>query len=459
LTAFVCVSRQQPDQLFLDLGSSMGKSRHSSERRHRDDEGDHHRRDQKIRRDEDGKDEDVSGSKRRKDRSASEDDSSRRKRKHRRSLSEEEHRSKKKHSRGDDDASEDSRRHKKVRFHDKEDRKRRKRTHRKEDYSSEEDDRRKDKKRHKDDRKKKKKSTKKEERKAKKVDKSSLVPLGDNVGTPPVTLIDLEKDYFTYHQHLWVFLFREEGAAFNDLTSDEARTAFGKFSERYNVGHLEAAYYDPKGLPQEILEECKTTRHSWSFQTSETERKGLKLLQKGVRRQTEYEAPPDSNKSTSTKADVGNAAVKGGDKALIAPRRKTPEEQLADRQINKRLRGQVQAAEEELSGGRKEGRERQIEKRQEGASRIHAAAKDREEARAGGVELTSDAIYGGDGSNFQSALSRERQRKAQRGDKQKSRMEELQKKELERQENMLKVLGLTGVKPGQKITIAPRKDA
>jgi hypothetical protein len=38
-------------------------------------------------------------------------------------------------------------------------------------------------------------------------------------------------------------------------------------------------------------------------------------------------------------------------------------------------------------------------------------------------------------------------------------MEELQKKEHERQENMLKMLGLTGVKPGQKITIAPRKDA
>lgn len=437
----------------------MGRSRHSSERRHRDDEGDRHRRDRKSRRDDDGKDEDedASGSKRRKDRSASED-SSRRKRKHRQSLSEEERRGKKKHSRRDDDASEDSRRHRKRHSHDEEDRERRKRKHRKEDYSSEEDDRRKDKKRHKEDRKKKKKSSKKEDRKAKKVDKSSLVPLGENVGTPPITLIDPEKDYFTYHQHLWVFLFREEGAAFNDLTSDEARTAFGRFSERYNVGHLEAAYYDPKGLPQEVLEECKTTRHSWSFQTSETERKGLELLQKGVRRQTEYEVPPDS-KEPSTKAHVSNTAVNGRDKAVIAPRRKTPEEQLADRQTNTRLRGQVRTAEDELMGGRKEGRERQIEKRKEEASRIHAAAKDREEARAGGVELTDAAIYGGDGSNFQSALSRERQRKTQRGDKQKSRMEELQKKEHERQENMLKMLGLTGVKPGQKITIAPRKDA
>ena len=440
----------------------MGKSRHSSERRHRDDDEDNrHRRDRKSRRESDGKDEDVSGSRRRKDRSVSEDDSRRNKRKHHQSRSEDEERrrQKKKHSRRDDedDASEDSRRHRKRHSHDEEDRKRRKRTHRKEDDSSEEDDRHKDKKRHKEDRKKKKKSSKKEDRKSKKVDKSSLVSLGENVGTPPVTLIDPEKDYFTYHQHLWVFLFREEGAAFNDLTSEEARAAFQRFSERYNGGHLETAYYDPKGLPQEVLEECKTTRHSWSFQTNETERKGLKLLQKGVRRQTEYDAPPDSNEP-STKADVGNAAMKGRDKAVIAPRRKTPEEQLADRQTNKRLRGQVRAAEEEMVGGRKEGRERQIEKRQEGASRIHAAAKDREEARAGGVELTDGAIYGGDGSNFQSALSRERQRKAQRGDKQKSRMEELQKKEQERQENMLKMLGLTGVKPGQKITIAPRKD-
>jgi hypothetical protein len=461
---------RSPLTAFAFPDNKMGKSRHSSERRHREDDGDRHRRDRKSRRDNDGKDEDdVTGSKRRKNRSSadSEDDSSRRRtQKHRqKSLSEEERRSKKKHSRRDGNASEDdddSRRDRKRHSHDKEDGERRKRKHRKEDYSSdEEDDRRKDKKRQKDDRKKKKKSSKKEDRKAKEVDKSSLLPLGENVGAPPITLLDPEKDYFTYHQHLWVFLFREEGAAFNDLTSDQCHTAFGRFSERYNVGHLEAAYYDPKGLPQEVLEECKTTRHSWSFQTSETERKGLELLQKGVRRQTEYEAPQgDSKNEPFTKADVGNAVVNGRDKAvIIAPRLQTPEERLADRQTNKRLRGQVRTAEEELNGGRKDGRERQIEKRKEEASRIHAAAKDREEARAGGVELTDAAIYGGDGSNFQSALSRERQRKTQRGDKQKSRLEELQKKEQERQENMLKTLGLTGLKPGQKITIAPRKDA
>ena len=39
-----------------------------------------------------------------------------------------------------------------------------------------------------------------------------------------------------------------------------------------------------------------------------------------------------------------------------------------------------------------------------------------------------------------------------------ARTAELLKKEEEKQQNMLKMLGLSGLKAGQKITIAPRKE-
>ena len=40
-----------------------------------------------------------------------------------------------------------------------------------------------------------------------------------------------------------------------------------------------------------------------------------------------------------------------------------------------------------------------------------------------------------------------------------ARTSELLAKEAEKQKKMLEMLGLTGVKPGQKITIAPRNDS
>jgi hypothetical protein len=115
--------------------------------------------------------------------------------------------------------------------------------------------------------------------------------LGPPVGIPPAPKIDPEIDYFSYHQPFWVYLFREEGVAFNDLTSEEAHVAFERFVNHYNTGALEAAYYGKEGFPLKVLDECRTTRHKWSFQTSATERRGLEQLQEGVRKQTEYVAP------------------------------------------------------------------------------------------------------------------------------------------------------------------------
>jgi len=264
-------------------------------------------------------------------------------------------------------------------------------------------------------------------------------------------------------------LYREEGIAFGDLTSEEARDAFGRFANKYNSGQLEGAYYDPKGLPSEAVDQCKTTRHTWSFNTSTTEQQRLQLLQEGVRKQTEYNDP-----TTASKKKFAAAAAAAASQTICKPvpqsnneyQKRTPTEIAADRAAHKRLRTHIKTAEDELSGGRKDGRERQIEQRKERAARIHGSAQDREELRmGGGTEMDDKDIYGSGGAgakhdaeSFEVALAREKRNKARRDEKRSSRVMELQEKEQGRQEAMLKSLGLTGIKPGQKITIAPRRD-
>jgi hypothetical protein len=263
------------------------------------------------------------------------------------------------------------------------------------------------------------------------------------------------KDYFAFHQQLFVYLYREEGSAFNDLTSEETREAFGRFVERYNAGKLEATYYDPKGLPPAAVEESKTTRHAWSFRTTDTEARSLQYLQEGVRKQTEFDGDIASTGGPSARVPVAPqpAAVRVT-KPSVQPRR-IAEDRYEDRVSNRRIREHVRTVDEEFGGGGKtHGRERQIEKRKEVGARTHGAARDRE----GATELTDDAIFGSEAGGFQTALAREKQRTAQREEKRNSRVAELQKKEDDKKEAMLKLLGLDAMKPGQKITIAPRKD-
>jgi hypothetical protein len=284
--------------------------------------------------------------------------------------------------------------------------------------------------------------------------------MGEPLGQPPRTLIDAEKDYFTYHQEFWVYLFREEGVRFNDLSSEEAREAFQRFAVQYNQGKLEKPYYDnPPTFPSEVLEECKTTDHKWGFQTTEAERRGLEKLQEGVRRLTQYHDQTDQGESgTKERATPGVAARAEAEDGGVGSRhgQKTSEEWLKDRRANRRLREHVQTTEEELMGGPKDFRERQIEKRKQEAERVHGAFRDKEEGA--GFELNDDAVYGDGDVSFQQALARERQARARREEKRQARIEDLQRKERERQENVLKVLGLDSVKPGEKITIPPRED-
>jgi len=299
------------------------------------------------------------------------------------------------------------------------------------------------------------------------IDKSKLVPLGDPLGHAPDQLLDPDNDYFAYHKHLWLYLYRDCGTVFNDLTSSqEQRRAFEDFCRLYNAGQLEAAYYDRDNtLPAAALEEIQTTRHAWKFRITDREDKSLQVLQEGVHQQTEYRQQQSGGD--------GGGGGRGKQQIIMAappqpaPRighddhhhrhhhhSKTQEQRQRERIDHRRLREHVRTTHDELTGGPKEGRERQLEQRRARADQIHGAAREREQQ---GAELDDAALYGGSGDR--QVLERSKQHAARRQEQQQARVAELQQKEQEKQAAMLEMLGLSGkIQAGQKIQIAPRKD-
>jgi hypothetical protein len=332
------------------------------------------------------------------------------------------------------------------------------------DHSSDYDDRRRS-----NDRKKKKKSSKSRQEKkdkksskapsAKKPDKSKMVSMGKPLGRSPDSKVNAEEDYFSYHNEFWIYLFREEGTCFNDIDTEESRAAFARFAKQYNAGMLEDPYYT-RTFPNEVIEESKTTKHSWGFKTTHTERKGLGDLQKGVRRQTEYSSSRDKN---ANNVDVRNANSTHSSQVICQPveslgsvrhnHRPTPEERRNEKRADRRLKEHVKLTQEELTGGPKDGKERQLEKKREHSARIHGAHKDHE-VEAAGMELSDAALFGDD---VRGVLGRSRQKKERKDERQKNRIQELQQKEEERQKNMLKMLGLENLQGKKKLVIAPRK--
>jgi hypothetical protein len=358
--------------------------------------------------------------------------------------------------------------------------KRRKRDHKKKRHSKHEEDSDVDssssvKKRHrKNDRKKEeKKRSKKETKRSKKestnieakskIDKSKLFPLGNPLGHPPSKLLDPESDYFAYHKHLWLYLYRECGTTFNDLTSSEqARSAFADFCSMYNAGSLEAGYYSEQ-LPSAALEECKTSSHRWKIQISDREDKNLQLLQEGVHKQTEYQTSKLVEHRSEMRSDPSSTSYSKETKGIERQQESNPEERRrAERIANRRLREHIRTTEEELleesGAGKKHGRERLLEKRKELAGRIHGAARDREEASH--WELDDDGIYGDrERKGLDRALEVSKRENARRRERQQERVAELERREKEKQAAMLEILGLKDkIQAGKKIEIAPRKD-
>mmetsp|Transcript_15479 Transcript_15479/g.24035 ORF Transcript_15479/g.24035 Transcript_15479/m.24035 type:complete len:117 (+) Transcript_15479:853-1203(+) len=103
------------------------------------------------------------------------------------------------------------------------------------------------------------------------------------------------------------------------------------------------------------------------------------------------------------------------------------------------------------------GHERKLEKRREQSTKQHGSAAQKEEAAFGGVEVSDRYIYAGS-DDYKRALDREKKMKERLKAKKANRLQELEAKERDKQSNMLKSLGLSNIKPGQKISIAPRND-
>jgi len=177
--------------------------------------------------------------------------------------------------------------------------------------------------------------------------KETLNPIGPIVSSPPDITIDPEEDYFSFHPHLRLYLYRTSGVFFEDLTSTQARKAFATFCKTYNEGKLEEAYYsDISQLPKEALEQCKRTRHAWNFKTTTTEEKSLDMIKAGVQKQTQYEAKLDRKQACLPKKSGVHAFLSNkselqvflskksesgvGGRAMVAPRQEDTKEERKD---------------------------------------------------------------------------------------------------------------------------------
>jgi len=164
------------------------------------------------------------------------------------------------------------------------------------------------------------------------IDVAKLVHIGLILNTPPASILNSTNDYFAFHNHLRLFLYRSEGKYFEDLSSDETHEAFEKFCSKYNNGELEQAYYN-QDLPEEALEQCKRTKHAWKFKTSAAEEKSLDVIISGVKKQTAYDVkkPPSVKGPIILCAPVASKNV--GDRpnrAVIPPRNDAKESQRVE---------------------------------------------------------------------------------------------------------------------------------
>lgn len=320
--------------------------------------------------------------------------------------------------------------------------------------------------------------------KATSIDTTKLVPMGEISHEVPMKLLDTDIDYFAYNSHLRIFLYRKYGIYFEDLTSDESHAAFKEFVTSYNNGNLELDYYSnnssgASSLPQEASHQCSRTKYKWKFRTNTLEEQSLEMVRAGVKKQTEY-----SENGITVTTDAGQNA------GFVIPDRrdftrnvdgdndehktlcKSSTEIAAQRLSDKRHRERIALANEEIHGIQikpDHGWERAREKKQHMSEKLHGASRERD--GDAGIELDDDAIYdagGFDGGgrergrtrggeiSYEEAVANERQRRERREADKAARTSELLAKEAEKQKKMLEMLG---VKPGQKIIIAPRNDS
>lgn len=288
--------------------------------------------------------------------------------------------------------------------------------------------------------------------------KMPKLELGPARDAPPEIMLDEETDYFRYHNHLRIYL-ATKGLAFEELNTQRTHEYFIKFCKLYNRGELPQSFY-LSDLPDDTLQDAKRTNHKWGFKTTETERKTLDYVKSGVKKQTEYNNSGGVEASvTKGQHSVTLQAVKGDDGNASDDDGKRVLQKVGRKQEHRRLKERIKLSNEEMgyAEGKTHGHERKLEKRREQSTKQHGSAAQKEESAFGGVIISDGDIYGRT-DDYKRALDREKKMKERLKSKKALRLQELESKERDKQSNMLKSLGLSNIKPGQKISIAPRND-
>jgi len=151
--------------------------------------------------------------------------------------------------------------------------------------------------------------------------------------------------------------------------------------------------YYKKELPDDAMAQCKRTKYAWNFRTSTAEEKSLNVIKSGVKRQTQYKQLPPMVCRPIPRTGISASSTT------------------------------TATSTHNESGDKREGRKAMIPPRSDvAASSLNVPSA--------GIKSQTDTIGKGDKES-----------------------DDTQSKEA-----MLKSLGLSGlIKPGQKITIAPRK--
>lgn len=225
----------------------------------------------------------------------------------------------------------------------------------------------------------------------------------------------------------------------------------GKFVKKWNRGQLDAMYY--KGIPEHVLEQTKRTKHTWGFVKKLDEKEVFALATArdsvGVATRksdllvssssaaskavaSEPEAPSRHRLQQDKDSDDEVREKRSGHKRKSHHHREKDSESDEDEDRRHRHRSSHKAERkkhrkhhesvlEELAP-KETGREALLEKRRQVGSKLHGAARDREENRDG-LDLSEDFLMGGGGgSDLQRRL---KQREQVRDRKQQEAQEKL----------------------------------
>ncbi|KAH8070751.1 hypothetical protein JL721_4868 [Aureococcus anophagefferens] len=119
----------------------------------------------------------------------------------------------------------------------------------------------------------------------------------------------------------------------DDLATDDARDRFRAFVGAWNDGRLDRMYYD--GIPSNVRDRCKRTRHAWNFKLSDEERWNLASTKDSIDGQTRR-ANPAAIRQLPTAAPTPGAGAGAPRQRLMLSQRDAAETDRLAEQIRAR---------------------------------------------------------------------------------------------------------------------------